>query len=139
LSEFIFCNKCGGQNEKESEHCSTCGEEIKPIESEISNKTDDSNQQRKFSVSNWGIVFVGSILVIPLAIVFAYNWLYPLYICLVANVVILIIAIYTFRKTTREKSHYFFLIISIISIIVTLTFVILTIVFGGELRFVPGF
>ncbi|MHA1127088.1 MAG: hypothetical protein ACTSO7_16650 [Candidatus Heimdallarchaeota archaeon] len=35
MSEYIFCNSCGGQNEKESEYCSNCGNKLVHIDPQI--------------------------------------------------------------------------------------------------------
>ena len=147
ISDFIFCNKCGGQNEKESEFCSTCGEKITHFESlsknedqaleTISEQKDGSPYSKSDASSIRGLILVGSIATIPISILSAYNFLFPQYICLAVNVVIIALAIYNYRKTKENpKKQIPLLVFSIISMLVTLAFAIVTIVLGGELNFV---
>ncbi|MHA1125009.1 MAG: hypothetical protein ACTSO7_10505 [Candidatus Heimdallarchaeota archaeon] len=142
MSEFIFCNACGGQNEKGSENCSTCGEKLVhlerfteeksskfPIENVEKNSIDiEKSNARK----NWRLVSIGSILTIPIVIVFAFVTAAPHAICLFANFFLIIIAIFSLIKYEREKKHYFLLALSIISLVITITFLVLTIVFWGS-------
>jgi len=141
-NDYIFCNKCGGQNEKGSEYCSTCGEKLVhleriteeksskfPIENDEKNRI---NREKKFARKNWRLVSIGSILTIPIVFVFAFVTAAPHTICLYANFILIIIAIFSLIKYEREKKHYYLLALSIISLVITITFLVLTIVFWGS-------
>ncbi len=142
MSEYIFCNSCGGQNEKGSEFCSTCGEKLVHIEihteeksSKFTSENDEQNsinREKRFARKNWRLVTIGSILTIPFVIVFAFVTAFPHALCFFVNFSLVILAIYSFIKYEREKKHYYFLAFSILSLIITLTLLILTIVFWGQ-------
>jgi len=136
MSEFIFCNACGGQNKKGSEFCSTCGEKTIHIERTMPEQiTPESTEERRERLDNnqRNIALVLAILIIMVAVLSALLWPFPLYICTIVDIFLVIITLTTTKKKRiREFKHIIPLVMSIISFLITVTLLILVLTIGNS-------
>jgi len=139
-SDYIFCNACGGQNEKGSEFCSTCGEKLTHIEQknqdEIIKITEDDDiykekQNRNDRIGRLVVSYLiillsfGASLIITLLVpIFAF-----------AEILLVIVIININRKQSRSPKELIHpLLVNGIGFIFSVVLFILIIKAGGHLR-----